>query len=160
MKRSPVLSAVLTTSVSLLCVSCGSSGSDYASGFRPAYLEVVATLNRVTPACAYATQAAQLPECGKRVAAFRGTVTRLQRFAMDTAPPANARAANRQLVASLSVVQARFARLAGLIKRRNLAGLLAMGGQDKPIDNSIQAFVRAVEVLDRALPGKSLPLPG
>ncbi len=159
-KRRPVLLTVLMAAVSLLCASCGASASSYVSGFRPAYLPIVATLNRVTPACAYATQVVQLPACGKRVAAFQAAVARLQRFVTHTAPPKKARAANRQLAASLRVMQARFTTLAALIKQKDISGFLAIGGPGRPIDNSIQAFVRAIGALDHFLPGKSLPLPG
>jgi hypothetical protein len=88
---------VLVASVFLLCASCGDSSSSYVSGFRPAYLPVVATLNRVTPACAYATKVAQLPACGKRVAAFQDAVAHLQRFVTHTTSPAKAQAVNREL---------------------------------------------------------------
>lgn len=57
-------------------------------------------------------------------------------------------------------MQARFTTLAELIKRKDLAGFLAMGAPGKPIDNSIQAFLGAVGALDALLPGKPFPLPG
>jgi hypothetical protein len=148
-------------SVSLLCTSCGASKSNYASGFRPAYLPVVATLNRVTPACAGPTiKVAQLPDCGKRVAAFRAAVTRLQRFVTHTPPPLKAKAANRELVASLLVVEETFNILSAFIERKDIADFLAMGGTDRPIFNSLQAFIGAIGAVDAVLPGKSLPLPG
>jgi hypothetical protein len=159
-KSRPVLFAVMA-SVSLLCPSCGASKTNYVSGFRPAYLPVVATLNRVTPACASpALKVAQLPHCGTRVAAFQAAVSRLQRFVTHTPPPPKAKATNRELVASLRVMQDTFTILAAFIKRNDIADFLAMGGVDKPIYNSIQAFIGAIEALDAVLPGKSLPLPG
>jgi hypothetical protein len=158
-KRRPVLFAVMA-SVSLLCASCGASERNYVSGFRPAYLPVVATLNRVTPACAYATKVAQLPACGTRVAAFQAAVSRLQRFVTHTPPPPKAKATNRELVASLRVMQDTFTILAAFIKRNDIADFRAMGGVDKPIYNSIQSFIGAILALDAVLPGKSLPLPG
>ena len=159
-KRRPVLLTVLMASVSLLSASCGASASNYVSGFRPAYLPVVATLNRVTPVCAYATKVAQLPACGKRVAAFQAAVSRLQRFVTHTTPPVKAQATNRELVASLRVMQDTFTILAAFIKRNDIADFRAMGGVDKPIYNSIQSFIGAILALDAVLPGKSLPLPG
>jgi hypothetical protein len=57
-------------------------------------------------------------------------------------------------------MQARFTALAELIKRKDLTGFLAMGGPGRPIDNSIQAFVGAVGVMDALLPGKPFPVPG
>ena|SRR2546430_588912 len=150
----------LMASASLLCASCGASEGNYVSGFRPAYLPVVATLNRVTPACAYATKVAQLPNCGARVAAFQAAVSRLQRFVTHAPPPPKAKATNRELVASLRVMQETFDILAEFIKRKDIADFLAMGGTDGPIYNSIQAFIGAIGAIDAVLPGKSLPLPG
>jgi hypothetical protein len=148
-------------SVSLLCASCGASKSNYVSGFRPAYLPVVATLNRVTPACASPTiKVAQLPACGKRVAASQAAVSRLQRFVTHTPPPPKAKGPNRELIASLRVVQETFNILSAFIERKDLADFLAMGGTDRPIFNSLQAFIGAIGAVDAALPGKSLPLPG
>jgi hypothetical protein len=159
-KSRPVLFAVMA-SVSLLCPSCGASKTNYVSGFGPAYLPVVATLNRVTPACASpALKVAQLPHCGTRVAAFQAAVSRLQRFVTHTPPPPKAKATNRELVASLRVMQDTFTILAAFIRRNDIADFLAMGGVDKPIYNSIQAFIGAIDALDAVLPGKSLPLPG
>jgi hypothetical protein len=130
------------------------------SGFRPAYLPVVTTLNRVTPACADATKVAQLPGCGTRVAAFQAAVSRLERFVTHTPPPLNAKATNRELVKSLRVMQDTFTILAAFIERKDIADFRAMGGVDKPIYNSIQEFIGAIGALDAVLPGKSLPLPG
>lgn len=158
--NTPVAHAVVIASAALLCTSCGGAPTSYASGFRPAYLPVVTTLNRVTPACAFATQVAQLPACGRRVAAFQAAIVRLKAFVSQTAPPMKAQAANRELLASLRIMRARFSTLAALIKRKDIAGFLAMGGPGKPIDISIQRFVAAVGALDAQLPGKDLPLPG
>jgi hypothetical protein len=158
-KRRLGLLAVMT-SLPLLCASCGASRGNYVSGFRPVYVPVVATLNRVTPACAYATKVAQLAKCGRRVAAFQGAVSRLQRFVAQTTPPPKAKAANRELVASLRVMQGTFTVLAAFIERKDIENFLAMGGVERPIYNSIQAFIGAIDALDAALPGKSLPLPG
>jgi len=158
-KRRPLLLAVLMASVSLLCTSCGPS-ANYVSGFRPAYLPVVATLNSVTPACADATKVVQLRACGKRVAAFEAAVAHLQRFVTHTTPPVKAQAANRELVASLRVMHETFTILAAFIKRNDIADFVSMGGVDRPIYNSIEAFIGAVDALDTVLPGKSLPLPG
>jgi hypothetical protein len=158
-KRGRCFFAVMA-SVSLLCASCGASKSNYVSGFRPAYLPVVTTLNRVTPACADATKVAQLPGCGARVAAFQAAVSHLQRFVTHTAPPRKAKTANRELVKSLRVMQETFAILAAFIERKDIADFVAMGGVDKPIYNSIQAFIGAIGALDAFLPGKSLPRPG
>jgi hypothetical protein len=158
-KRRPVIFAVMA-SVSLLCASCGASKSNYALRFRPAYLPVVATLNRVTPACAHATKVAQLPDCGTRVAAFQAAVSRLQRFVTHTPPPLKAKAANRELVASLRVMQGTFNIVSAFIERKDIADFVAMGGVDKPIYNSIQEFIGAIAAVDAVLPGKRLPLPG
>ena len=161
MKRGPVVFTVLMASVSLLCAACGASATDYVSGFRPAYLPVVATLNRVTPACAYATKVPQLPACGKRVAAFQAAVAHLQQFVTHTTPPKKAQALNRELVASLRDMQSTFTIRTAFIKRKDIADFLAMGRVDGPIYNSIQEFIGAVSALDEVvLPGKILPLPG
>ena len=45
-------------------------------------------------------------------------------------------------------MQTSFTALAGVIKRKDIAGFLAMGGPGKPIDNSIQRFIAAVGALD------------
>jgi hypothetical protein len=156
----PVARALVIVSAALLCTSCGGSSTSYASGFRPAYLPVVTRLNRVTPACAYATQVGQLPACGRRVAAFRAAVARLRHFVTQTSPPAKAQVANRQLIASLRIMQARFTTLAALIEKKDIGRFRAMGGPGKPIDNSIQSFVAAVGAIDAQLPGNNLPLPG
>jgi hypothetical protein len=152
--------ALATASVALLCASCRDTLSNYVTGFRPAYLQVVATLNRVTPACANATKVAQLPACGKRVAVFQAAVSHLQRFLAHTTPPDQAKAENRELIASLRVVQGTFSILAAFITRKDIADFRAMGGVDKPIYNSLQSLVGAISALDPVLPGESLPLPG
>src|SRR5205814_7469865 len=122
---------------------------------------VVATLNRVEAACASpSTKVAQLPECGRRVAAFQVAVSRLQRFATHTRPPPEAKGPNRELVASLRVMQETFTVLAAFIERKDIANFLAMGGTDRPVYNSIQGFIGGIYAVDAALPGKSLPLPG
>jgi hypothetical protein len=160
-KRRRVLCTVMASGSLLLCVSCDASKSNYVSGFRPAYLPVVATLNRVTPACAGPTiEVAQLPHCGTRVAAFQAAVSRLQRFVTHTTPPPKAKATNRELVASLRVMQETFNILSAFIERKDIADFLHMGGTDGPIYNSIQAFIGAIEALDAVLPGESLPIPG
>jgi hypothetical protein len=140
--------AALLACAPLLFASCGASSVNtttetpfsnasapsYVSGFRPAYLPVVTTLNQVTPACADASRANQLPACGVRVAAFRAATARLERFVTHTAPPPKAKEAAREMAASLRIMQARFTTLAALIKRKDLAGFLAMGGPGRPID--------------------------
>jgi hypothetical protein len=151
---------MLLASVPLLCASCGDSSGNYVTGFRPAYLPVVQTLNRVTPACANATEVAQLPACGKRVAAFQAAVSHLQRFVTHATPPAGARVVNRELIASLRVVQGTFSILSAFIARNDVRDFVAMGGVDKPVYNSLQSLVGAISALDPLLPGKSLPLPG
>jgi hypothetical protein len=57
-------------------------------------------------------------------------------------------------------MQARFTTLAALIEKKDIGRFRAMGGQGKPIDNSIQSFVAAVGAIDAHLQGKNLPLPG
>ena len=57
-------------------------------------------------------------------------------------------------------MQDTFTILAEFIKRKDIADFLAMGGVDRPIFNSIEAFNAAVGALDADLPGRSLPLPG
>jgi hypothetical protein len=57
-------------------------------------------------------------------------------------------------------MQDTFTVLAAFIERKDIADFRAMGGVDKPIYNSLEAFVGAIGALDAVLPGKSLPLPG
>jgi hypothetical protein len=57
-------------------------------------------------------------------------------------------------------MQDTFTILSAFIERKDIADFLAMGGVDKPIYNSIQAFIGAIAALDAVLPGKRLPLPG
>jgi hypothetical protein len=134
--------------------------SSYVSRFRAAYLPVVATLNRVTPACAPVTRVQQLPACGTRVAPFRVALARLLQFVTHTTPPANAKADVRTLVTSIRVLQQRFTTLAAIIKRNDLARFKAIGGTGHPIDNAINAFVSAIGTLEIDLPGLRVPLPG
>jgi hypothetical protein len=155
--------AVVSVTVALCgtaSLAHGSSSTTYVAGFRPAYLPVVSTLNKVTTACASLTRRAELPACGRRVAAFRVAVAHLLSFVTNTPPPAKLKTANRELIVSIKTLQRVFARLAVQIKRKNLAGVLALGGLGHPIDNAIQGFVGAISFLDLALPGKGLPLPG
>lgn len=159
------VSAVLLVSATVAVLISASSASassstTYVVGFRPAYLPVVATLNKVTIACASLSRKSQLPACGKRVAAFRLAVAHLLFFVTHTTPPAKIKVANQELIVSLKRVQRVFIRLAAMIRDKNLAGTLALGGQGHPIDNAIQGFVGAIGYLDVVLPGKSLPLPG
>lgn len=148
---------VVLTSVS---PASASPSTTYVAGFRPAYLPVVATLNKVTIACASLSRRSQLPACGKRVAGFRLAVAQLLFFVTHNKPPAKIKIANQELIVSLKGLQRVFTRLAVVIKDKNLAGVLALGGLGHPIDNATQAFIGAIGYLDVALPGKSLPLPG
>jgi hypothetical protein len=142
----PVLSAARTES--------------YASRFRAAYLPVVATLDRVTPACAPVTRVEQMPACGTRVAPFRVALAHLLQFATHATPPAAAKADVRVLVGSIKVLQQRFTTLAAVIQRKDLPRFKALGGLGHPIDNAINAFVSAIGNLVVDLPGLRIPLPG
>jgi hypothetical protein len=162
MTRTLVVLTGLTASVVVcLCTAAASvAPATYVSSFRAAYLPVVATLNRVTPACASATRVSQLPACGRRVAPFRAALAHLLQFVTRATPPASARADVRALAASIRVLQQRFATLAAIIKREDLARFKAMGGLGHPIDNAINAFVSAIGSLEIDVPGMRLPLPG
>jgi hypothetical protein len=162
MTRTVVVVAGLAALVVLcLCTPAASAApATYASSFRAAYLPVVATLNRVTPACASATRVSQLPACGRRVAPFRAALAHLLQFVTRATPPASARADVRALAASIRVLQQRFATLAAIIRREDLARFKAIGGLGHPIDNAINAFVSAIGSVQVDVPGMKLPVPG
>jgi hypothetical protein len=94
------------------------------------------------------------------VAPFRVAVGHLLTFVTRARPPAAARADVRTLGTSIRVLQLRFATLAAIIRRGDLARFRAMGGLGHPIDNAINAFVSAIGSLEVDIPGMKLPLPG
>ena len=131
----------------------------YASGFRTAYMPVVATLHRVSLVCPSVTRVDQLPACGTRVAPFRAALAHLLQFVTHTTPPASAKTDIRMLTTSIKVLQQRFTTLAGHIKRSDLARFKAMGGGGHAIDNAINAFSGAVGNVVIDVPGLRVPLP-
>ena len=162
MKRTSMVLVVVV--VAGLCLYVPREGtaraSSYVSGFRAAYLPVVATLHRITPVCATATRVEQLPACGAAIAPFRVALARLLRFVTHTTPPAQIPKADVQTLAgSIRVLQQRFATSAALIKQKNVARLRAMGGPGHAIDNAIDAFKGAVGNVVVDLPALRLPLP-
>jgi hypothetical protein len=155
------IAALVAVGLSLFLADGSAAHSDsYASKLRTAYLPIVTTLNRVTPACATVTTVGQLPACGRRVAPFRVAVAHFLQFLTSTPPPATAKADVRALITATKVLQRTFTTLATIINRKDLARSKAMGGPGHPIDNAIQAFVSAIGVVMLDLPGLRLPLPG
>jgi NADH:ubiquinone oxidoreductase subunit 6 (subunit J) len=152
--------AVLFAAMGAGTTSAATTPLKYAAGFRVAYLPVVTTLNQVTAKCASVRRVAELPACGKRVAAFRTATSHLLAYINQTTPPAKAKADVTRLRGTIKLLQRQFAKFATLIRERNLKGVLAMGGLGRPLDSSIQGFSSSIQLLDLDLPGKSLPLPG
>jgi len=106
------------------------------------------------------TRVQQLSACGKEVARFRVAVARFVQFLTHAPPPAKARADVRTLISATRVLQQRFAAVAGIVKRKELARLKAIGGFGHPIDRAIQEFLSAVGILGVDVPGLKVPLPG
>ena len=128
--------------------SAADSGGYYRH-FRSTYGPVQAGLGPVGNACGYGrvTSVAQLPACGRRVAPFRRTVASLLRFLTQTTPPAKVKADVGRAVRITKVLQLRFATLASIIARKDLARFKAMSGTGRPIDDAITAFNTALDNL-------------
>jgi hypothetical protein len=155
------IAVVALAGAAVLCApATGTARADsYGSGFRAAYLPVWKTLGEVTKACPGPRTLAELPACGARVAPFRAALAGLYRYVTTTPPPAAAKGDVRTFVASLRVLQQRFATLAGYITQKNLARFLAMGGENSPIRNGIGSFFRSLGNVVIVVPGLRVPVP-
>ena len=151
MRRGIALALVVSAAVGLgLPATSAARSGDYYATFRSTYRPVQAALNRVGTACGYGavTRVDQLPACGSRVAPFRTAVGRLLRFLTYTTPPAKVKADVARAVATTKVLQQRFATLASIIARKDLARFKAMSGTSHPIDKAITAFNTALNNLE------------
>jgi hypothetical protein len=87
MRSAAVLLIVLVGSSLYAPANSAARANSYASGFRAAYLPVVSTLHRVTPACATVTRVEQLPACGTASARSQTALARFLQFVTRTPSP-------------------------------------------------------------------------
>jgi hypothetical protein len=155
-------SASQPTSIKSTSTTPSTSGippdSPYKAGLRAAYLPVLDTLGRLGASCNPVSRA-KLSKCRARLKSFQTAVARLQRYVVETPPPADAKAQARTVAGASRTMQGTWTKLANYEKQGNLAAANAMAGFGKPLTNNLMAWLSAVQDLDLKLPGALLPVP-
>ena len=162
MRRNLVVFSMCGLLVAGPCIgraAASAEASSYPARFRGAYMPIFRGLNQA-PACAAVNRVGQLPACAQQVARFRLAVARFLQFLTHAPPPAKAKADIRELISATRVLQQTFTTVAGIIKRKDIARLKAIGGLGHPTDRAIQEFLSAIGVLALEVPALKVPLPG